>query len=112
MTRTYYVDYADRAYERYRTKLYREIQWNAGGRANGHPRQSKLRQNKDTDPDSVSQQPLLRLFRKYGNLIALRRDGKTLQEIADEVGESRLNVHRMFQRLLDQDQKLELGLPT
>ena len=36
----------------------------------------------------------------------------TLQEIADEVGESRLNVHRMFQRLLNQDQKLELGLPT
>jgi hypothetical protein len=113
MARTFPGDFADRAYERFCAKRDRAAQTSKrGGHGNGHPLKSKtkLKQNDDNDTESENQRTGLEFFRKHGDLIQLRRDGKTLQEIADETGNSRIGVFRTFQKL--PSNKLKLGVPT
>jgi hypothetical protein len=45
-------------------------------------------------------------------IVELRKRGFTLQEIADAVDNSRLDVFRHLLRVLDRNDRLQLGLPT
>jgi hypothetical protein len=64
------------------------------------------------NPEQPREQAQLAFFKKYGDLIQLRRAGKSLQEIADEIGGSRIEVFRVFQKLPSNKLKLQLGVPT
>jgi hypothetical protein len=61
--------------------------------------------------ESTDQASLI-FFRKYGDLIKLRRAGKSLEEIAIETGGSRLGVFRALQKLPSRKLKIQLGIPT
>jgi hypothetical protein len=54
-------------------------------------------------------QAYLAFFRDHGEIIRLRRDGKSL-EIA--TGNSRIGVFRAFQKVPSNKLKLQLGIPT
>ena len=112
MTRIYYGDNADRAYERFRAKRDREHHWNGGGRANGHPLQPKLQRNDDYFIDSGRQQAGLEFFRKHGDLITLRRIAMSLEATAVETSNSRIGVFRAFQKVPSNKLTVQLGIPT
>jgi hypothetical protein len=114
MARTFAGDYADRAYERFCNKRNREAQSKGAGCANSRPPKSKtkIKQEDTYHIDSENQRAGLEFFRKHGELIELRRDGKSLQEIADQTGQSRVGIFRAFQKLPSTKLKLQLGIPT
>jgi hypothetical protein len=45
-------------------------------------------------------------------IVALSHEGKSPQEIADDVGTSRLDVFRYLPRILSRDKRSRLGIPT
>ena len=114
MTRTTYRDYAYEAYVRARAK--RDRNGKGAHHGNGRPPQkfNKLAgsielQNIERDLDR--QRDGREFFRDHGEIIRLRRDGKSLQEIADETDDSRLGIFRKLQKVPSTKLKIELGVP-
>jgi hypothetical protein len=119
MARTmHYRDWAHEAYARARAKCDRgkregpDPQCGAGARKNDHLGGKISPQNNERERDGQRSDRVLENFRQHGDIMRLRRSGKTLEEIAVETGHSRLNTFRTLQRVLSHDQKLTLGLPT
>jgi hypothetical protein len=115
MARTFPGDFADRAYERFCAKRDREAQISKrGGHGNGHPLKSKtkIKQDDNTEPESENQRAFRKFFQQHGDLIRLRRGGKSLEEIAVETGGSRVGVLRILQRIPSNKLKLQLGIQT
>jgi hypothetical protein len=115
MSRTFPGDFADRAYERFCAKRDREAQRKRAGCANSRTPKSKTKtkqQDYAYHITSEKQEASLKFFQQHGELIQLRRDGRSLQEIADETGDTRLGVFRVFQKAPSNKLKLELGVPT
>jgi hypothetical protein len=118
MARLTYRDYAYEAYARARAK--RDRNGKGAHHGNGRPPQKfdKLAgsielQNIERDLDRQrTDRDRLEFFRKHGEIIQLRRDGRSLQEIADETGDSRVGVFRKLQKVPSTKLKIELGVST
>jgi hypothetical protein len=116
MTSTRYArDFCEQAHRRARTE--RDRNGKGASHSNGRPPQkfnqfadSIELQNNKCDLDR--QRDRLEFFRDHGEIIRLRRQGKSLQEIADETGDIRLGVIRKLQRVPTTKLKIELGVPT
>lgn len=79
----------------------------------GGPRKSKTNNHEDNyHIEAENQRAVREFFGRHGELIRLRRHGNSLKEIADETGDSRLGVFRVFQRVPSARLKIELGVPT
>jgi hypothetical protein len=76
------------------------------------PKCSSSSQTLSNKPEEPRDQATLAFFKKHGDLINLRLAGKSLQEIADETGNSRIGLFRRFQKLPSNKLKLQLGVPT
>jgi DNA-directed RNA polymerase specialized sigma24 family protein len=72
------------------------------------------RQIDDTLTEAQRERQVLerRFLRLNRELIALRRQGRTLEEIAQALGVPRLTVHRILQKAPSTRLKIELGVPT
>lgn len=64
------------------------------------------KQDHSRNQNELRKQPLTR------QIIDLRRSGASLEEIAAEVGATRLAIFRHLLQTLSHDEKLELGVPT
>jgi hypothetical protein len=53
-----------------------------------------------------------RFLELHAELVRLRREGKSLQELAEALGVSRLEIHRRLQKAPSTKLKLQLGIPT
>lgn len=110
MLRTYRSDYAEKAYERFCKKRDREAK-REGGARHSHPNfASPKQQVLNTHRESEGQKPA-DFFFNHNDIIALRRSGKSLEEIAIKTGGSRLSVFRTLQMAPSVKLKISLGVP-